>query len=139
VTARKLACLFWCMLTRGEDYAFGQPSLTKKKLRRLELQAGAERGKVTPGIWAANKAIRTAEGELARQAELAYQRTVAGWQAATSATGASATPGRASQRPSKGKQRGKASVPDPALSSSSPAHTRNSRKDAPPVQTNLMS
>ena len=40
--ARKLACLFWCMLTRGEDYAYGQPSLTKKKLRRLELEAGAE-------------------------------------------------------------------------------------------------
>jgi transposase len=113
--ARKLACLFWCMLTRGENYAFGQPSLTKKKLRRLELQAGAERGQVTPGIWAANKAIRTAERDLARQAELAYQRTVADWQAATSAKGASATPGRASQRPSKGKQRGKASVPDPAL------------------------
>ena len=114
-TARKLACLFWCMLTRGEDYAFGQPSLTKKKLRRLELQAGAERGKVKLGIWSANKAIRTAERDLAHQAELAYQRTVADWQAATSAKGASATPGRASQRPSKGKQRGKASVPDPAL------------------------
>jgi transposase len=38
---RKLACLFWCMLTRGEDYAFQQPSLTRKKLRRLELQAGS--------------------------------------------------------------------------------------------------
>jgi transposase len=110
--ARKLACLFWCMLTRGEDYAFAQPSLTKKKLRRLELQAGAERGKVKPGLWAANDAIRRAERELARQAELAYQRTVADWQ---STKGASATPGRASQQPSKGKQRGKASVPDPAL------------------------
>jgi transposase len=110
--ARKLACLFWCMLTRGEDYAFAQPSLTKKKLRRLELQAGAERGKVKPGLWAANDAMRQAERELARQAELAYQRTVADWQ---STKGASATPGRASQKPSKGKQRGKASVPDPAL------------------------
>ena len=39
------------MLTRGEDYAFGQPSLTRKKLRRLELQAGAKRGQVKPGIW----------------------------------------------------------------------------------------
>jgi transposase len=110
--ARKLACLFWCMLTRGEDYAFAQPSLTKKKLRRLELQAGAERGKVKPGLWAANDAMRQAERELARQAELAYQRTVADWQ---TTKGASATPGRASQKPSKGKQRGKASVPDPAL------------------------
>ena len=40
-TARKLAVLFWCMLTRGEDYAHQQPSLTNKKLRRLELTAGA--------------------------------------------------------------------------------------------------
>src|SRR5215213_7821035 len=42
-SARKLACLFWCLLTRGEDYAFAQPSLTKKKMRRLELAAGAPR------------------------------------------------------------------------------------------------
>ena len=42
-TARKLAVLFWCMLTRGEDYAHQQPSLTAKKLRRLELKAGAPR------------------------------------------------------------------------------------------------
>jgi len=38
--ARKLACLFWCLLTREQDYAYAQPSLTKKKLRRLELTAG---------------------------------------------------------------------------------------------------
>jgi transposase len=113
-TARKLACLFWCMLTRGEDYAFAQPSLTKKKLRRLELQAGAPRGKVKPGIWSTNQALRTAERELAHQAEVAYRRTVADWHAAAK-TGADATPGRASKKPSKGKQRGKASVPHPAL------------------------
>jgi hypothetical protein len=33
--ARKLAVLFWCLLTRGESYAHQQPSLTAKKLRRL--------------------------------------------------------------------------------------------------------
>jgi hypothetical protein len=110
--ARKLACLFWCMLARGEDYAFQQPSLTKKKLRRLDLQAGAQRGKVEPGLWAANTAIRQAERELGRQAELAYQRTVTDWQ---STKGAGATPGRASQGRQSGKQRGRASVPDPAL------------------------
>jgi transposase len=64
------------MLTRQQDYAYGQPSLTKKKLRRLELQAGAQRGKVKPGLWAANTAMRQAERDLARQAEIAYQRTV---------------------------------------------------------------
>ena len=49
-TARKLACLFWCMLTRGEDYAYAQPSLTKKKLRRLELTAGAPKAHATTAI-----------------------------------------------------------------------------------------
>ena len=32
-SARKLASLFWCLLSRGEDYAHQQPSLTAKKLR----------------------------------------------------------------------------------------------------------
>jgi transposase len=44
-SARKLACLFWYLLTRGEVYAFAQPSLTTKKMRRLELQAGAPRAR----------------------------------------------------------------------------------------------
>jgi transposase len=79
-TARKLACLFWCLLTRQEDYAFAKPTLTKKKLRRLELTAGAERGKVKPGIWASNKALGKAERELGEQAEVAYRRLVADWQ-----------------------------------------------------------
>jgi hypothetical protein len=39
--ARKLACLFWCLLSREEDYAYQQPSLTQKKLRLLEIRAGA--------------------------------------------------------------------------------------------------
>ena len=114
--ARKLACLFWCLLTREEDYAYGQPSLTRKKLRRLELKAGAQKGKVEPGIWSTNIAMRRAEQELARQGEQAYKRTVADWQAvAKQKAGADATEGRASKRRQIGKQRGKASVPDPAL------------------------
>ncbi len=71
--ARKLACLFWCLLTREEDYAYGQPSLTKKKLRRPELAAGAPKGKVAPGVWSTNVAMRKAERELARQGEQAYK------------------------------------------------------------------
>jgi transposase len=103
--ARKLACLFWCLLTREQDYAYAQPSLTRKKLRRLELTAGAPSQKgIKSGLWKANDAMRQAERELARQAETAYQRTVRDWHAAQAAkTGASATPGRASNRPSKGK------------------------------------
>ena len=47
------------MLTRGEDYAHQQPSLTKKKLRRLEITAGApKRAKTAQGVWSTNVAIR---------------------------------------------------------------------------------
>ena len=103
--ARKLACLFWCLLTGEQDYADAQPSLTRKKLRRLEITAGAAR--YTPeaaGIRPANDAVLQAERELARQAEVADRRTVRDYHATQAAkVGASATPGRASHRPSKGK------------------------------------
>jgi transposase len=102
--ARKLACLFWCMLTRQQDYAYQQPSLTRKKLRRLELTAGTPKAAGGTGVWATNDAMRQAERELARQAEAAYARTVRDWQSATTLkTGASATPGRASRKPPEGK------------------------------------
>jgi transposase len=103
--ARKLACLFWCLLTREQDYAYAQPSLTKKKLRRLEITAGAPRYSAkAAGIWSANDAVRQAERELAHQAEVAYARTVRDWHATQAKrAGASATLGRASNRPSKGK------------------------------------
>jgi transposase len=102
--ARKLACLFWCMLTRGEDYAYGRPSLTRKKMRRLEITAGAPRYPGKTGIWSTNKAMAQAERDLAHQAELAYKNTVRDWTASAPVkVGASATPGRASQRPSRGK------------------------------------
>jgi transposase len=104
-TARKLACLFWCLLTRCEDYAYARPSMTRSKVRQLELAAGAPRRKGVRGI-AGNKNVQTreAERELARQAEIAYRRTIADWKAAGPAkAGAGVTPGRASSRPSKGK------------------------------------
>jgi hypothetical protein len=61
-TARKLAILFWCMLTRSEDYAHQQPSLTRKKMRRLEITAGAAKNtRRSAGIWSTNELMRTAE------------------------------------------------------------------------------
>ena len=103
--ARKLAVLFWCLLTRGEDYAHQQPSLTAKKLRLVEIRAGAPtlRGKRT-GVWATRQRMRQAERELAQQAETSYTRMVSDWQAARPRktepagpreVGASVTPGRA--------------------------------------------
>jgi transposase len=65
-TARKLAVLLWCMLTRSEDYAHQQPSLTRKKMRRLEITAGAPKHtRGGAGVWATNQLMRTAERELA--------------------------------------------------------------------------
>lgn len=96
--ARKLACLFWCLLTRNEDYAHTQPSLTAKKLRKLELLAGAERyERSATGIYSTNKTMREAERALARQAEASYERMVRDWQATApkKKVGASATPERA--------------------------------------------
>jgi transposase len=103
--ARKLAILFWCLLTRSEDYAHQQPSLTAKKLRLLEISAGAPtlKGQRT-GLFATRERMRQAERELAQQAEAFYTRMVRDWQAARpekakaaepTKEGASVTPGRA--------------------------------------------
>ena len=82
-TARKLAVLCWHLVIKDEDYAFGRPSLTEKKLRALELRAGmpARRGK--KGNAAAHNLtdVRRRELELSEQAEHAYRQLVADWQA----------------------------------------------------------
>jgi transposase len=97
--ARKLAVLFWCMLSRGQDYAHQQPSLTAKKLRRLELAAGAPVRKGKPsGVWVTHEKLRRAEKQLAAQAQASYERTVRDWQASgpkKREAGASVTAGRA--------------------------------------------
>ena len=97
-TARKLAILFWCMLTRGEDYAHQQPSLTAQKLRRLEIAAGAPVRKGKPsGVWVTHQKMRDAEKQLAAQAQASYERMVRDWQAASPKknVGASVTAERA--------------------------------------------
>jgi transposase len=96
--ARKLATLFWCLLTRDQDYAHQQPSLTNKKLRRLEITAGAPKyAKTARGIWSSNAAIRQAERQLAEQAEASHERLVKDRQAAAPSrkVGASVTAERA--------------------------------------------
>lgn len=104
-TARKLAVLFWHLLTRQQDYAFARPAMTRNKIRRLELLAGAPPQKGRHGIAGGkSKAVFDAERELSRQAEAAYHRLVKDWKATgPRREGAGATPGRASSRPSRGK------------------------------------
>jgi transposase len=97
-TARKLAVLFWCMLTRSQDYAHQQPTLTNKKLRRLEITAGAPKHtRKAAGVWSTNVMMRDAERALARQAEASYRRLVQDQQAGATArkAGASVTLERA--------------------------------------------
>jgi transposase len=115
--ARKLACLFWCLLTREQSYAYQQPSLTHKKLRLLEIRAGAQTLKGTnTGTWATRQKMREAERELASQAEAAYKRTVADRQRTQAKKkDAGATPGRASRGPSSGQAARQDTAPRPAL------------------------
>jgi transposase len=95
--ARKPAVLFRCPLSREEQYAHQQPSLTAKKIRLLEIQGGAPTRKGTPtGVWATREKMREAEKALAMQAQASYVRTVRDWQAAApTRAGASVTPERA--------------------------------------------
>jgi transposase len=87
------------MLSRGQDYAHQQPSLTAKKPRRLELAAGAPVRKGKPsGVWVIHEKMRRAEKQLAAQAQASYERTVRDWQATApkkKEAGASVTAGRA--------------------------------------------
>jgi hypothetical protein len=64
------------MLTRGEDYAHQQPSLTRKKPRRLDITAGAPKyTRRAAGTWATNNLMPEAERELALQAGDLLQTT----------------------------------------------------------------
>ena len=105
--ARKLVVIAWNMLRRSEDYAFARPSLHREKLRRFELLLGAQRqqGKrLSPaGRTFARPAQCKAEKEMAAQAGAAYLRLIADRQPAKKKAGAGSTPGRASQKPSRGK------------------------------------
>ena len=75
---RKLVVLFWHMLTKNEEYAFGRPSLTAEKLRRIELTAGAAsvRGKRSGGRVYASADQRRREQQVAVHAERAYRQFV---------------------------------------------------------------
>jgi hypothetical protein len=85
------------------------PMRTNKKMRRLELQAGAPRWQGGRHVSSTNDAMRDAERDLALHAQRAYERTITDRKA--SKAGAGATLGRASQRPSSGKAARQTSKP----------------------------
>jgi transposase len=112
--ARKLVVLAWHLLTKRQDYAFKRPAALAEKLRSLELLAGAEprRGRRSGARVRVSPERRRIDKEFAAQAELAYRRLLADWHASGPAKSrASATPGRASQRPSRGKAARQATSP----------------------------
>jgi transposase len=97
-TARKLCVLFWHLLTREQGYAFERPSLTRRKLRALELKVdkGWRRGRYSGPRVNETPKDREREREFAEQSEIAYRRLVNDWQPKPKKKGAGATPGRAS-------------------------------------------
>jgi transposase len=107
--------LFWHLLTREQDYAFGRPSLTRHKRRRLELMAGDPPRRGQRSGSPASKREQHHERELSERFEHAYRRLVADWQPKPKKSGAGATPGRASSRPSKRQAARQGQVPNPAL------------------------
>jgi transposase len=116
-TARKLSVLFWHLLTREEDYAFERPSLTRRKLRGLELKAKDGRRSWPSGHALSTKQDREREAEFAEQVETAYRRLVADWQPKGPRSGAGATRGRASSSHLLGEETAarQGSAPEPAL------------------------
>jgi transposase len=73
-TARKLAVICWHLLTRGEDYRHEAPTVTQRKLRRLQRQADD----LGPRISLAGEATRKVlERRLLEQAERHYRAEIA--------------------------------------------------------------
>jgi transposase len=118
-TARKLSVLFWHLLTREEDYAFERPSLTRRKLRGLELKSEEawRRGRYSGPRVHETKKERDRETEFAKQVETAYRRLVADWQPQAPRSGAGATRGRAFSSHLLGEETAarQGSAPEPAL------------------------
>lgn len=87
-TARKLATLAWHMLRNEQDYAYARPSLTRTKLRRLELRCGAPplTGKRPPVRIYPTGPQRAAERAMLEQAEIAYRRLVSDWRSSRQRT-----------------------------------------------------
>ena len=116
-SARKLSVLFWHLLTREEDYAFQRPTLTRRKLRGLELKANDGRRSWPSGHAVGTHQDRQREREFAEQVETAYRRLTADWQPRAPRSGAGATRGRAFSSHLLGEETAarQGSAPEPAL------------------------
>jgi hypothetical protein len=77
-TARKMVTVFWHLLTREQDYRHSIELVTTKKLRKVELLAGAPRKRGGGRCKGPNRDERRAiDRERVQQAEDEYRRLVA--------------------------------------------------------------
>jgi hypothetical protein len=113
--ARKLCALCWHLLANKQDYAFKRTTLVERKLRTLELRAGAPPRRGRGATNTDKRAAQDRELNLARQAEIAYRRLVADWQLAAPKKGADAALGRASSSQPKRQAARQETAPTPAL------------------------
>jgi hypothetical protein len=117
VAVARNVVLSWQLLTKQEDYAFKRSALVEKKLRAIELRAGAPRRRSRRQDRSSTRERTQQERELSLQSKRAYIRLVSDWKASRPAKqGAGAAPGRASQKASNGKAARQAQAPKPALS-----------------------
>ena len=80
--ARKMCVLFWHLLSTSQDYAYSLPTSTAKKMRTVELKAGAPRrpGRADGPRQPLNREQRRElERQSAEHAQTAYERTVTDW------------------------------------------------------------
>lgn len=73
-TARKLTVLTWHLLTKEEDYRFGAPTITQRKLRTLQRKAGDTGPRISLAGETKRKAL---ECRFLEEAERNYQNYVA--------------------------------------------------------------
>jgi transposase len=73
-TARKLAVLAWHLLTKDEDYRYGAPTITQRKLRALQRKAGDSGPMIS---LASETKRRVLERRFLEEAERNYQNYVA--------------------------------------------------------------
>lgn len=75
-----MCVLFWHLLMSGQDYAYSMPTATAKKMRAVELKAGASRRRgENPRQQLNREQRREVERRMAEHAQAAYERTVADW------------------------------------------------------------
>ena len=94
-TARKLAVLAWHLLSKDEDYRYGAPTITQRKLRNLQRKADDTGPKISLAGEAKRKVL---ERRFLEQAERNNRNYVSSKARGAGAANGDTTPGRHSGR-----------------------------------------